>query len=258
MFLLKASKKKGQARWKKTLKQLNLSVSSLSLSRYLYQNKNSFKFFPGSKKLLLHRKKKKPFRHVPFFNNHLVLKNRYYIIVAIRNNLSTLNIIRDYLGFIHVVPGTCGVFFGELLNYTLKNLIMNRRKLFGLRVPLFYTTTGKIISNLSTPLKGCFASASGVFSLVLAMYSEENSLLIRLPSGKKKFFTLTSVATLGRASNIDSKYQIKGGAGESNKLGKRPITRGVAMNPVDHPHGGRTKTNKPEKSIWGWIAKRNH
>jgi ribosomal protein L2 len=29
------------------------------------------------------------------------------------------------------------------------------------------------------------------------------------------------------------------------------------MNPVDHPHGGRTKTNQPEKSIWGWVAKRN-
>jgi ribosomal protein L2 len=30
------------------------------------------------------------------------------------------------------------------------------------------------------------------------------------------------------------------------------------MNPVDHPHGGRTKTNSPEVSLWGWVAKRSH
>ena len=41
-------------------------------------------------------------------------------------------------------------------------------------------------------------------------------------------------------------------------IGKRMITRGVAMNPVDHPHGGRTKTSKPEVSIWGWVAKYSH
>jgi large subunit ribosomal protein L2 len=34
--------------------------------------------------------------------------------------------------------------------------------------------------------------------------------------------------------------------------------RGVAMNPVDHPHGGRTKTNKPEVSPWGWVTKYSH
>jgi len=37
--------------------------------------------------------------------------------------------------------------------------------------------------------------------------------------------------------------------------GRKSMVRGVAMNPVDHPHGGRTKTNSPEVSIWGWVAK---
>jgi large subunit ribosomal protein L2 len=35
-----------------------------------------------------------------------------------------------------------------------------------------------------------------------------------------------------------------------------PSVRGVAQNPVDHPNGGRTKTNKPERSPWGWVAKK--
>ena len=48
-----------------------------------------------------------------------------------------------------------------------------------------------------------------------------------------------------------------GKAGRNRWLGVRPTVRGVAMNPVDHPHGGNTKTNSPEVSPWGWVAKRN-
>jgi large subunit ribosomal protein L2 len=54
------------------------------------------------------------------------------------------------------------------------------------------------------------------------------------------------MVTLGRASNIFKKKEITGKAGRNVLKGFRPSTRGVAMNPVDHPHGGRTKTNSPE------------
>ena len=53
------------------------------------------------------------------------------------------------------------------------------------------------------------------------------------------------------------KFSYFGKAGVNILKGKKPKVRGVARNPVDHPHGGRTKTNQPEVSIWGWIAKRN-
>lgn len=66
-----------------------------------------------------------------------------------------------------------------------------------------------------------------------------------------------SFALLGRNSNIFHSFQVQGNAGINRNYGYRPKTRGVAMNPVDHPHGGRTKSNKPEVSIWGWIAKKN-
>ena len=56
---------------------------------------------------------------------------------------------------------------------------------------------------------------------------------------------------LGRNSQIDHKYRILGKAGVCIKSGKKSKSRGVARNPVDHPHGGRTKTNQPEVSIWG-------
>lgn len=49
-----------------------------------------------------------------------------------------------------------------------------------------------------------------------------------------------------------------GKAGINRNFGIRPTVRGVAMNPVDHPHGGRTKTNSPELTPWNKIAKLRH
>ena len=71
---------------------------------------------------------------------------------------------------------------------------------------------------------------------------------IKLPSNKTKLISSFSFVTLGRCSNILSNKQVLGKAGTLKFRGLKPKVRGVAMNPVDHPHGGRTKTNKPEVS----------
>ena len=62
---------------------------------------------------------------------------------------------------------------------------------------------------------------------------------------------------LGKNAQTEKKLCVLGKAGYNYIIGKKPKVRGVARNPVDHPHGGRTKTNQPEVSIWGWIAKKN-
>jgi len=54
---------------------------------------------------------------------------------------------------------------------------------------------------------------------------------------------------LGRNSNPDSRFNRIGKAGTMYNAGIKPKVRGVARNPVDHPHGGRTKTNQPEVSV---------
>lgn len=82
--------------------------------------------------------------------------------------------------------------------------------------------------------------------------------MLSLPSGKEQKITLTARATLGRNSNLHHKREVTGKAGANRHKGIRPTVRGVAMNPVDHPHGGRTKTVQPEVSPWGWVAKRNY
>lgn len=62
-------------------------------------------------------------------------------------------------------------------------------------------------------------------------------------------------ATVGLVSNHLNKMVNLGKAGAKRKLGRRPITRGVAMNPIDHPHGGDTSGGRVSCSPWGVYAK---
>lgn len=82
--------------------------------------------------------------------------------------------------------------------------------------------------------------------------------MLQLPSGKEQKAHLSARAVLGRNSNLRHKRERPGKAGANRLAGIRPTVRGVAMNPVDHPHGGRTKTSQPEVSPWGWVAKHNY
>jgi len=82
--------------------------------------------------------------------------------------------------------------------------------------------------------------------------------LIRLPSGQHRSIDMHCRATLGIVSNVEHDSHKLKKAGQTRWLGFRPVVRGVAMNPVDHPHGGgegRTKGGRPSVSPWGKPAK---
>ena len=102
-----------------------------------------------------------------------------------------------------------------------------------------------------------YSRSPGTFCILTLKNTEKNIVKIKLKSGVTKKFKLQTSFLCGRISNKSSKNIIKKKASYQGKF-KKPIVRGVAMNPVDHPHGGRTKTNKPEVSKWGWIAKHSH
>jgi large subunit ribosomal protein L2 len=81
---------------------------------------------------------------------------------------------------------------------------------------------------------------------------------VRLPSGEVRLISDVCTATIGQVGNIDHINIISGSAGRSRWLGKRPKVRGVAMNPVDHPHGGgegKTSGGGHPVSPWGNLAK---
>jgi ribosomal protein L2 len=81
---------------------------------------------------------------------------------------------------------------------------------------------------------------------------------VKLQSGEVRLLRSDCCATIGRVSNVDHRHETLGKAGRSRWLGRRPKVRGVAMNAVDHPHGGgrgKSKSNKHPRSIYGWKTK---
>jgi ribosomal protein L2 len=81
---------------------------------------------------------------------------------------------------------------------------------------------------------------------------------VKLQSGEVRKINVEAVATIGTVSNPDHKHRILGKAGVSRRLGRRPSVRGVAMNPVDHPHGGGTGKSKGGRhpvTPWGKLTK---
>ena len=88
--------------------------------------------------------------------------------------------------------------------------------------------------------------------------NDENYVIVKLSSGEIRKIINTSRATIGSVSNPDQKNIKIGKAGRNRWLGKRPNVRGVAMNPVDHPHGGgegKTSGGRSPVSPWGQSAK---
>ena len=97
---------------------------------------------------------------------------------------------------------------------------------------------GTIISCIElVPGKGAaMARSAGAFAQLMAR--DGKYATIKLPSGETRMVLITCLATIGAVSNSDHQLLVSGKAGRSRWLGRRPRTRPVAMNPVDHPMGG--------------------
>jgi large subunit ribosomal protein L2 len=78
---------------------------------------------------------------------------------------------------------------------------------------------------------------------------------IRRKGGKRREVSDECTATVGMVSGEDHGKSCRGKAGTSRRRGWRPTVRGEAMNPVDHPHGGRTRGGRPEVTPWSRRAK---
>lgn len=101
-----------------------------------------------------------------------------------------------------------------------------------------------------------YLKSAGAFGIL--MQKTKQIARIKLRSGTQRNFPILSMASIGSVSNGDHRLQVLGKAGRNRYLGRRPITRGVAMNPVDHPHGGgegKTSGGRPSVSPWGKPTK---
>ena len=108
----------------------------------------------------------------------------------------------------------------------------------GNTLPLAKIPLGTVIHNIElTPGKGAvLARSAGAYAQLAAR--EGKYATVKLPSGETRMILITCLATIGTVSNSEHNLQVSGKAGRSRWLGRRPRTRGVVMNPVDHPMGG--------------------
>ena len=117
---------------------------------------------------------------------------------------------------------------------------------------------GTIVHNVEMkPMKGGqIARSAGTYVQVVGR--DRGMVIVRLGSGEQRYIQAACMATVGAVSNPDNQNQNFGKAGRSRWMGKRPLTRGVAKNPVDHPHGGgegRTSGGRHPVTPWGKPTK---
>ena len=127
----------------------------------------------------------------------------------------------------------------------------------GNSLPLRFIPTGTLVHNVEMKAGkgGQIVRSAGASAQVMA--KEGFYTLLKLPSGELRNLRSECRATVGVVGNSDYENVTFGKAGRTRWLGRRPVTRGMAMNPVDHPHGGgegRSKGNHPQ-TPWGKPTK---
>ena len=128
----------------------------------------------------------------------------------------------------------------------------------GNAMKLMSIPVGTLVHNIemSPGHGGQIARSAGGYAQIMGRDGKYVSL--RLPSGEMRYILGECLATIGAVGNEDFSNIVIGKAGRSRHLGIRPQTRGSAMNPIDHPHGGgegKTNSGRHPVSPWGTPAK---
>ena len=129
----------------------------------------------------------------------------------------------------------------------------------GNALPLRNIPTGTVVHAVELRPGGGAKMARSAGAAVQLMSKESKIALLRLPSGEMRQVNLDCRATVGQVGNTDAELVKIGKAGRNRWKGKRPQTRGVAMNPVDHPLGGgegRSSGGRHPVSPWGKPERR--
>ncbi|MFO7652627.1 MAG: 50S ribosomal protein L2 [Candidatus Krumholzibacteriia bacterium] len=128
----------------------------------------------------------------------------------------------------------------------------------GNALPLERIPLGTLVHNVELNIGkgGQMARSAGSYAQLMA--KEGAHVTLRLPSGEVRIVHKNCYATIGEVGNAEHENVVSGKAGRTRWLGRRPKVRGVAMNPVDHPHGGgegRTSGGGHPSTPWGKPTK---
>ncbi len=150
------------------------------------------------------------------------------------NRTSFIALIKYPDGEKRYIIAQSGIKIGQKVTSGINNVSPD----IGNAMPLSLIPLGTIISCVELmPGKGAnIARSAGSFAQLMAR--EDKYATLKLPSGETRMILSKCFATIGAVSNSDHQLVVSGKAGRSRWLGRRPRTRPVAMNPVDHPMGG--------------------
>jgi len=191
---------------------------------------------------------KKCYRLVNFGNfpgKSIVISNYYD---PFRNSFVSLvfNFVDRKFDFLLMTAAT---YVGTFLLFEFEQFFIELNS--GSRSTLSSIPTGSFVNNISLSLckKGVYIRSAGAFGQLIQ--KTHTKVKVRLPSGKILITSKFAAGTIGCVSNCKSNQQVIGKAGRNRFLGIRPSVRGIAMNPVDHPHGGNTKPGCNPVTPWG-------
>ncbi len=125
----------------------------------------------------------------------------------------------------------------------------------GNAMPVGAVPVGTIVHNVEVKpgAGGSLARSAGTYVMVAGR--DGANVIIKLKSGETRMVPASAMASIGAVSNPDHMNEITGKAGRARWKGSRPISRGIARNPVDHPNGGRTNGGKHWATPWGKPTK---
>ena len=210
---------------------LTLKLREWIVSRVEYDNNRSCNIALLKNKIKL-RIKKKIYKKKKWFFSYFF--NTYYIYRIANEGLKK----GDFINF----------FDNEIQYFAIENQFAMLRDI----------STGSYLFNIEyKPFsKGKLIRSAGSKAKLLRKYDKYG--LVALPSGEKKLLLLSCFATVGTPSNSLYLFKKDYKAGNSRLKNKRPTVRGVAKNPIDHPHGGgegKTSGGRHSVSPWGKLTK---
>lgn len=231
---------------KNITKSFYLKVKKLKINKKICSGRNS------SGQIVIRRKGggvKQNYRIIDLNRNLLFFWNIPAMVLSIeydpnRNNFISLILYGN--GFYSYILHVKDLKIGQII------LTNSFSKYIGNRYPLINALINKKYCQILY-----YCRAAGTFIKFLGLNSKEEAILL-LPSGKKIIINSNILATFGENSNENFYQKFLYKAGQSRHLNKRPKVRGVAMNPVDHPHGGgqgKTSGGRVSVTPWGVYTK---
>lgn len=221
---------------------------SLSILKTFVYGKKRISFRDNQGHQLAHRGggHKKNYLIVNFSDNIWHLPGLTLTIKYDPNRSARLALVSYPNGILTYIIAPAGCFPGFLFYSGFDATVTVGVRFYFWQIPL-----GTRIYNIEgTPnIGGIYARSAGTFGVILRKTS--NYVVVRLPSKELKIFSLLCLATIGQVSNLSSRFINLHKAGVSRLLGRRPVVRGVAKNPVDHPHGGgegKTSGGRPSST----------